>query len=131
MAGWLAPPCQGGWRRAGERVHTVLADVRDHLALFVQDDNAGPPTRDQLAHYHRVSREMFPNATQVIPASSYDAFFGAQEMLAAKGIFTREALLRRKSFIEKESPQTSPLCSFNTDEEDLKIGRIEKMNEDS
>ena len=45
------------------------------LALFVQDDNAGPPTRAQVEHYFMAVQKMFPKATTII-SSTYEAFFG-------------------------------------------------------
>ena len=44
------------------------------LALFVQDDNAGPPTRAQLEHYFQAVGNMFPKATAIL-SSTYEAFF--------------------------------------------------------
>jgi hypothetical protein len=43
------------------------------LALFIQNDNRGPPTVAQIQHYYEVLGRMFPNATLV--SSTYEAFF--------------------------------------------------------
>ena len=44
------------------------------MALFVQDDNEGPPTEAQLHHYWNQTRLMFPNATKII-STTYESFF--------------------------------------------------------
>jgi hypothetical protein len=52
------------------------------LALFVSEDNRGPPTREQLEHYFNASRQLFPNATLI--SSTYEAFF--EELQAVRHI---------------------------------------------
>lgn len=54
---------------------TITVPGWDHaLALFVQDDNEGPPTEAQLRHYFNQTRLMFPNATS-ISSTTHESFF--------------------------------------------------------
>ena len=60
----------------GEMCNSTLSvPGLDHaLAYFIQDDNFGPPKLGQLQYYLKIVKQMFPNATSIIP-STYDAFF--------------------------------------------------------
>ena len=60
---------------AGETCNSTLSlpGLPDALALFIQNDNHGPPTIAQIKHYYTTLRQMFPNATLV--SSTYEAFF--------------------------------------------------------
>ena len=60
----------------GQKCNSTLTvkGLKHALALFVSDDNSGPPTLGQLSHYYAEVHRMFPNVKQVL-SSTFEEFF--------------------------------------------------------